>query len=64
MFVVKRSGERQPVSFDKITARVSALTDGLNTKFVDSALVAQKVVQGVYPGVTTEELDELVVART
>ena len=59
MFVVKRSGERQPVSFDKITARVSALTDGLNTKFVDSALVAQKVVQGVYPGVTTEELDEL-----
>jgi ribonucleoside-diphosphate reductase alpha subunit len=59
MFVVKRSGERQPVSFDKITARVSALTTGLNTKFVDSALVAQKVVQGVYPGVTTEELDEL-----
>lgn len=59
MFVVKRSGERQPVSFDKITARISALTTGLNTKFVDSALVAQKVVQGVYPGVTTEELDEL-----
>jgi ribonucleoside-diphosphate reductase alpha subunit len=59
MFVVKRNGEKQTVSFDKITTRISSLIKGLDTKFVDAAIVAQKVVSGVYPGVTTEELDEL-----
>jgi len=59
MYVVKRNGQQQPVSFDKITARISSLQEGLNSKYVDATIVAQKVVQGVYPGVTTEELDEL-----
>ena len=58
-YVLKRDGTQQPVSFDKITTRISSLQKGLDTKFVDAAIVAQKVVQGVYPGVTTEELDEL-----
>ena len=59
MYVIKRNGEQQTVSFDKITTRISSLTKGLDNKFVDATLVAQKVVSGVYPGVTTEELDEL-----
>jgi ribonucleoside-diphosphate reductase alpha chain/ribonucleoside-diphosphate reductase subunit M1 len=58
MFVVKRSGEKHPVSFDKITKRITKLCDGLD-KQVDPVVVAQKVVQGVYPGVTTSQLDEL-----
>eukprot|EP00501_MAST-03F_sp_TOSAG23-6_P002305 GSMAST32.ASY1.ANO1.2407.1 assembled CDS len=54
MFVVKRSGEKQPVQFDKITARIKKLCWGLA---IDPTLIAQKVVMGVYPGVTTVELD-------
>eukprot|EP01026_Neomeris_dumetosa_P058562 TRINITY_DN5457_c0_g1_i4.p1 TRINITY_DN5457_c0_g1~~TRINITY_DN5457_c0_g1_i4.p1 ORF type:complete len:823 (+),score=106.38 TRINITY_DN5457_c0_g1_i4:225-2693(+) len=59
MYVVKRDGRRQQVQFDKITARISKLCYGLNQEFVDPIMVAQKVTQGVYKGVTTSELDEL-----
>lgn len=58
MFVVKRDGRNVPVSFDKITARIKCLVYGLSP-MVDPVLVAQKVVAGVYPGVTTCELDVL-----
>jgi ribonucleotide reductase alpha subunit len=47
------------VQFDKITSRINKLCYGLDTRFVDPAKVAQKVVQGVYQGVTTIELDNL-----
>lgn len=46
MFVVKRNGMKQPVQFDKITARIVKLCYGLNTDFVDPILVAQKVTAG------------------
>ncbi|KAJ2157697.1 ribonucleotide-diphosphate reductase subunit rnr1 [Coemansia sp. RSA 552] len=59
MFVIKRGGRSEKVQFDKITARINKLSDGLNTDFVDSAAVAQKVISGVYQGVTTTELDNL-----
>eukprot|EP01025_Chloroclados_australasicus_P008899 TRINITY_DN132_c1_g1_i2.p1 TRINITY_DN132_c1_g1~~TRINITY_DN132_c1_g1_i2.p1 ORF type:complete len:538 (+),score=47.47 TRINITY_DN132_c1_g1_i2:183-1796(+) len=59
MYVVKRDGTTQPVRFDKITARILKLCYGLNQEFVDPVMVAQKVTQGVYKGVTTSELDEL-----
>ncbi|GAB4823195.1 hypothetical protein N2152v2_010241 [Parachlorella kessleri] len=59
MFVVKRDGRREPVHFDKITARITKLSYGLNPEFCDPVLVAQKVTTGVYKGVTTSELDEL-----
>jgi len=59
MHVVKRDGRTESVHFDKITSRISKLAFGLDTKYVEPPLVAQKVIQGVYPGVTTVELDEL-----
>ncbi|KAJ2590646.1 ribonucleotide-diphosphate reductase subunit rnr1 [Coemansia sp. RSA 1722] len=59
MFVVKRDGQSEKVQFDKITARINKLSYGLDTNFVDSAAVAQKVISGVYQGVTTVELDNL-----
>ncbi|DBA04314.1 TPA: hypothetical protein N0F65_002076 [Lagenidium giganteum] len=59
MYVLKRGGRREEVKFDKITARISHLCYGLNTEYVDPVKIAQKVVAGVYPGVTTSELDEL-----
>jgi len=59
MYVIKRDGSRASVSFDKITSRITKLCYGLNPKYVDPVVIAQKVIQGVYPGVTTVELDEL-----
>ena len=59
MFVIKRDGRRQDVHFDKITARITRLSYGLNTDFCDPVKVAQKVAAGVYRGVTATELDEL-----
>lgn len=59
MYVIKRNGNRASVSFDKITSRITKLCYGLDPKFVDPVVIAQKVISGVYPGVTTVELDEL-----
>jgi len=59
MYVMKRSGRRESVHFDKITSRIKKLCYGLDSKHVDPVIISQKVIQGVYPGVTTFELDEL-----
>ena len=48
------------MQFDKITARVSRLCYGLDSEHVDAAAITQKVISGVYQGVTTIELDNLV----
>ncbi|MEO6347637.1 MAG: ATP cone domain-containing protein, partial [Aquaticitalea sp.] len=58
MFVVKRDGHREPMMFDKITARVRKLCYGLNV-LVDPVKVAMRVIEGLYDGVTTSELDNL-----
>ena len=58
MFVLKRDGKREPVMFDKITARVKKMCYGLN-KIVDPVKVAMRVIEGLYDGVTTSELDNL-----
>ncbi|RCI00191.1 Ribonucleoside-diphosphate reductase large subunit [Rhizopus azygosporus] len=59
MFVIKRNGRKENVMFDKITSRISKLCYGLNEDFVVPAKIAQKVVSGVYQGITTVELDNL-----
>ncbi|RAL16492.1 ribonucleotide-diphosphate reductase subunit RNR1 [Aspergillus homomorphus CBS 101889] len=59
MFVYKRDGRKERVQFDKITARVSRLCYGLDPEHVDAAAITQKVISGVYQGVTTVELDNL-----
>ncbi|MCB0685181.1 MAG: ribonucleoside-diphosphate reductase subunit alpha [Saprospiraceae bacterium] len=59
MQVIKRSGKKENVSFDKITARVKKLCYGLNSDFIDPIEIAKKVIQGLYDGVTTVELDNL-----
>ncbi|KAI4988623.1 hypothetical protein ZWY2020_035863 [Hordeum vulgare] len=50
----------QTVHFDKITARLKKLSYGLSQEHCDPVLVAQKVCAGVYMGVTTSQLDELI----
>ncbi|SFC53429.1 ribonucleoside-diphosphate reductase alpha chain [Flexibacter flexilis DSM 6793] len=59
MQVIKRDGRRESVKFDKITARIQKLCYGLEERFVDSIDVAKKVIDGLYDGVTTAELDNL-----
>jgi len=58
MYVVKRDGKKEPVMFDKITAREKKMCYGLN-KIVDPVKVAMRVIEGLYDGVTTSELDSL-----
>ncbi|SHI85720.1 ribonucleoside-diphosphate reductase subunit alpha [Aquimarina spongiae] len=58
MYVVKRDGRKEPIMFDKITARVRKLCYGLN-QLVDPVKVAMRVIEGLYDGVTTSELDNL-----
>jgi ribonucleoside-diphosphate reductase alpha chain len=59
MFVIKRDGKKESVKFDKITARIEKLCYGLNHALVDPVDVAKKVIEGLYDGVTTSELDNL-----
>jgi hypothetical protein len=53
-------GRKERVQFDKITARVSRLCYGLDPDHVDPAAITMKVISGVYQGVTTIQLDDLV----
>ena len=59
MLVIKRDGRKESVKFDKITARIEKLSYGLNTEFVKTIEIAKKVIDGLYDGVSTQELDEL-----
>ena len=59
MIVNKRNGKLESVKFDKITARIEKLCYGLDRRFVNSIDVAKKVIEGLYDGVSTTELDNL-----
>ena len=59
MLVLKRDGRRESVKFDKITARIERLCYGLDLNFINPIIIAQRVIDGLYDGVTTEELDHL-----
>ena len=58
MYVFKRDGRKEPIMFDKITARIKKLCYGFNP-LVDPVRVAMRVIEGLYDGVTTSELDNL-----
>jgi hypothetical protein len=62
MYVIKRNGNKEPVSFDAIMTRISGLCNGLDP-IVNPIVITQKVVSGVYPGVTTRQLDELAAGK-
>jgi len=59
MFVIKRDGRTETVKFDKITARIEKLCYGLDPEHVEPIMVAKRVIEGIYDGVTTTELDNL-----
>jgi ribonucleoside-diphosphate reductase alpha subunit len=58
MYVVKRDGRIETVKFDKITARIIKMCYGLDP-LVSPEAVAMKVIEGIYDGVSTSDLDNL-----
>ncbi|KAK5780171.1 ribonucleotide-diphosphate reductase subunit RNR3 PWA37_001445 [Arxiozyma heterogenica] len=59
MYVIKRDGRKEPVRFDKITSRITRLCYGLDSDHIDAVKVTQRIISGIYEGVTTAELDNL-----
>jgi ribonucleoside-diphosphate reductase alpha subunit len=59
MYIVKRDGRREEVKFDNITKRIRALCDGLDAKFIDPVPITQKVIEGFFNGISTQEIDTL-----
>lgn len=60
MFVIKRDGTNELVKFDKITSRIQKMCYGLDPTHVDAIQVAKRVIEGLFDGVTTTQLDNLV----
>ncbi len=68
-YVIKRNGDKQPVSFDKITERIAKLINPIELQncnipeidreddFLDPIIVSQKVIANLYSGISTQELD-------
>ena len=57
MKVVKRNGNTQEISFDKVKHRIMAVCKDLKT--IDPIIIAQQVISRIYDNVKTSELDEL-----
>ena len=56
MLVIKRNGNKETVSFDKVLSRVRKASKGLS---VNPDALAQQVLSQIFDGVKTSELDEL-----
>jgi ribonucleoside-diphosphate reductase alpha subunit len=59
MFVIKRSGNKENVQFDKITSRLQKLLYGGLDKTIDPVIITQKICSRMSSGITTTELDNL-----
>ncbi len=57
--VVNRKGEKEDVRFDAILEKLTNLSTDLDPVWVDPAYLTKLVIEGLYDGVTTRELDEL-----
>jgi hypothetical protein len=57
MFVIKRNGEKEKVMFDKITLRIDKLINEDEQQYIDPTIIAMKVINSIYSGISTEELD-------
>jgi len=58
MYVTKRNGDIEIVSFDKILRRIKAVGQEVNIKMNYTSL-AMKVIDQIYSGISTTKLDEL-----
>lgn len=58
MYVLKRDGRKESIKFDKITARIMKMCYGLDP-IVSPEIVAMKVIEKIYDGISTVDLDNL-----
>ena len=58
MYVVKRNGHKEIVSFDKILKRIKKVGLEANVK-INYASLAMKVIDQLYSGISTTKIDEL-----
>lgn len=58
MRVVKRNGQCENLSFDKISRRLQYLCDKFHLNNIDVHKITQKVVSSLKDGITTTEIDE------
>ena len=55
-YVIKRNGNKEPVSFDKILKRLKTLGgDDLNVNYTS---LCTKIIERLYQNITTTEIDE------
>ncbi len=59
--VIKRNGKKETVKMDKVLYRIEKQCYGLDTNWVKPFEVAKKVIEGIYDGVSTRQLDELAI---
>ncbi len=62
MYVLKRNGSKEEVSFDKVLNRIKKMSQGFSkfkTLDINAFTITQKVVSQIYDGVNTAQLDEL-----
>lgn len=60
MYVIKRNGKKEKVSFDKILNRVRNMGKHIsNNQYINYTSLAMKVIEQIYDGIKTVELDEL-----
>jgi len=59
MYVTKRSGTREIVSFDKILNRIKILGQEGNIKQLNYTSLVMKVIDQIYDGISTTKIDEL-----
>lgn len=57
MNVIKWDGREEPVSFDKILRRIDTLCKRLQLTRINTAEVARDTINGLFDGITTEEID-------
>lgn len=59
MEVIKRDGSKEKVKLDKILSRIKKQCYGLDMNYIESMEIAKKVINGLYDGITSVELDIL-----
>ena len=57
--VIKRNGNKEPVSFDKILKRIKTLGQQKSKLHVNYTSLCQKIIDQLYDDITTQEIDEL-----
>jgi len=59
MYVTKRNGNREIVSFDKILNRIKKLGQEANIKHLNYTSLVMKVIDQIYDSISTTKIDEL-----